>query len=362
MTARTVRAMTRPTSMQKRGYQTTPISLGDSRIVREIGRGGMGRVYEEVQESLQRRVALKVLPPSGLLREHGHERFQRESRAIAQLHHSNIVDVFGSGQEGGVSYFAMQLVDGQGLDGVIADCQSPIDNATPQDTLTASQSRVQLAAQIGRDLAEALQYAHGAGVLRRDVKPSNILLDQQGTAWLSDFGLAKLFSDDNDGTLTEQGDVLGTLTYMAPESLHGVTDAEHSIAKGSVESFKYFAENASGHVIVRLDDETVGRSVGFITEPRCPDSGLNHPPPERRLLFGIHSRRSASHDCVQGRVRACLESRNRPNGGTTHLQRWRHRSQTSTGARPVAHSGFRRTLRRLGLAQFHQTLADDETL
>ena len=255
---------------------SAPRRIGDFRIVREIGRGGMGHVYEAVQESLQRRVALKILPQSSWLRENGRERFQREARAIARLHHSNIVDVFGSGEHNGVSYFAMQLIDGQGLEKFIAACgnntesqpiaehstadfsgatfivdSESLDEATADSVLATtsshspvhsvdqptaevsayqnSRSRSLLAAKIGREIAEALHYAHGSGVLHRDVKPSNILLDRQGTAWLTDFGLAKLVSGDHDGTLTEQGDILGTLRYMAPESLTGMADARSDV-------------------------------------------------------------------------------------------------------------------------------------
>ncbi len=250
---------------------TLPQFLGDFRIVREIGRGGMGQVYEAVQESLQRRVALKVLPPTAWLRDRGIDRFQREARAIARLHHSHIVDVFGSGTASGVAYIAMQLVDGPGLDRVIEKCRSQIAQQAASNTAIANtasetainhlegstdadsqprvgatvslplhdinvdpawheaRSRALLAARIGCEIGNALQYAHSAGVLHRDVKPSNILLDQQGTAWLTDFGLAKLLAGDHAGTLTEQGDLVGTLRYMAPESFRGQVDARGDV-------------------------------------------------------------------------------------------------------------------------------------
>ena len=262
--------------------------FGGFRIICEIGRGGMGVVYEAVQESLGRRVALKTLPHRFDARDDRRRRFQREARAIGRLHHSNIVDVFGMGEHEGVSFIAMRLIDGVGLDGMIATCHrksgqhsflakpiaeqhaplklgeeespaaatslstsfdtsisSAATSATPPPSLARSQKspknltdlasfrslthRVTLAARIGSQIADALQYAHGRGVLHRDVKPSNILLDRADTAWLADFGLAKMLHDDESVTLTEEGNILGTLKYLPPENLRGPADARGDI-------------------------------------------------------------------------------------------------------------------------------------
>jgi eukaryotic-like serine/threonine-protein kinase len=181
--------------------------LGDFKIIREIGRGGMGIIYEAEQLSLKRRVALKVLGPSVADSARQLDRFRRESEAIARLHHTNIVPVFGVGTEEGVHYFAMQLIEGKPL-------------STPPDL------SFQEIARIGMQAASALAYAHEHGVLHRDVKPSNLILDVNGELWVTDFGLAKL-TDSSE--LTQDGDIMGTLKYMAPEQLDGRSDARTDV-------------------------------------------------------------------------------------------------------------------------------------
>jgi len=280
------------------GCGTAPRQLGEYRILREVGRGGMGIVYEAVQESLGRHVALKVLPGQGSLNPTQLERFRREAKAAARLHHTNIVPVFGVGQCGGVHYFAMQFIQGQGLDEVLKELRrlrrgksaatepgthpqhdSPVpsvlgplfhdgdrtavangspeaggqeaggeqrasgtDDASPlspaaDSRLPADSSRTELTrqaegqyfrsvAQIGVQVAEALEYAHSQGVLHRDIKPSNLLLDARGTAWVTDLGLAK--AEGADG-LTQTGDIVGTLRYMAPERFSGWSDPRSDV-------------------------------------------------------------------------------------------------------------------------------------
>ena len=185
--------------------------LGDFRVIREIGRGGMGVVYEAVQESLGRRVALKVLPPAALASDNRLRRFHREAQAAARLHHTNIVPVFGVGQQDGLHYYVMQFIPGEGLDKVPA---------------TGDPCDWRAVARIGVQAAEALDYAHRQGVLHRDVKPANLLLDDRGTVWIADFGLAKL-ADVED--LTHPNDTLGTLRYMAPEQFAGQADARSDV-------------------------------------------------------------------------------------------------------------------------------------
>jgi outer membrane protein assembly factor BamB len=174
----------------------TPAQLGDFRIVREIGRGGMGVVYEAEQLSLRRPVALKVLrfgaaDPSAM------DRFKREAETVAKLHHTNIVPVFAVGCEAGVHFYAMQLIDGVGLD---KSTEEKPDFAT--------------VARWGVQAAEALAHAHTRGVIHRDIKPSNLLLDREGTVWLTDFGLAR---QSSEVTLTVSGMLMGTPRYMSPE-------------------------------------------------------------------------------------------------------------------------------------------------
>ncbi|MGL4552478.1 MAG: serine/threonine-protein kinase, partial [Gemmataceae bacterium] len=202
----------------------TPDRLGDYRIVREIGRGGMGVVYEADHEALGRRVAVKVLP--GLADEKTRERFRRESKAAARLHHTNIVPVFGVGERDGLCYYVMQLIPGRGLDRMLKDA-APGDTVPLTPRLRASPAAgtplddCREAARIGAQVADALAYAHGQGVLHRDIKPSNLLLDPDGTVWVTDFGVAKV---TEGADLTGSGDIVGTLRYMPPERFSGVSD------------------------------------------------------------------------------------------------------------------------------------------
>jgi serine/threonine protein kinase len=281
--------------------------LGDYRILREVGRGGMGVVYEAEQQALGRRVALKVLPRKLLADSKHRRRFERAARLAAKLHHTNIVPVFGVGEQDGLPYYVMQFIQGLGLNEVLeeltrvraggespsaaANSQNPpgkglsaadvarslltgpfepaaaeasLNPSSPglpardagEEALAApsadrltnnlSDSSVvlpgqsgpsgqrkakpptywQSVAQIGVQVARALEYAHQQGVLHRDIKPSNLLLDRRTTVWVTDFGLAKA-SDSED--LTHTGDVLGTLRYMPPEAFEGESDARSDI-------------------------------------------------------------------------------------------------------------------------------------
>ena len=267
--------------------------VGEYRVIREIGRGGMGVVYEAEQTSLGRRVALKILPAQIARDGKALGRFQREARAAARLHHTNIVPVFEVGRDGDVCYYAMQFIQGQSLDQVVGELRrlreqsaagrgrpSPPEEAAypavsrithallaggsqsggaanaagettaaeaprPPDADAADSSgsavlpdHVALSdagsnlrpffrsvARVGQQVALALAYAHQRGVLHRDVKPSNLLLDEAGVVWVADFGLAKT---DDDG-LTATGDVIGTFRYMAPERFSGQGDARSDV-------------------------------------------------------------------------------------------------------------------------------------
>ena len=194
-----------------------PERFGEFRVVRELGRGGMGVVYEAVQESLGRHVALKVI-------HHVHmdakrlQRFRREALAVAQLHHTHIVPIFGVGEHDGLPFYVMQLIPGRSLDHLL--------DAWREEGLPRRDDHRRFVARIGIQAAGAIQYAHEKGVLHRDLKPANFLIDPQDTAWVTDFGLAKLAGQDD---LTASGDVVGTLRYLAPEALRGETDRRSDI-------------------------------------------------------------------------------------------------------------------------------------
>jgi serine/threonine protein kinase len=316
--------------------------LGDFRIIREIGHGGMGVVYEAEQVSLGRHVALKVLPNQALADAKHKRRFEREAKAAAKLHHTNIVPVFGVGEHEGLPYYVMQFIQGLGLDVVLdelnrmqpgaahtptglptageirisrrdvsagfvarslitgafqqtsadreaaadgaaaADGEAPAGDPPPHSAATVDQPAANVAntvlrkkhpalaavsdasglsesfavssssiilpggnsatgqrsvkkqtywqsvANIGRQVADALEYAHKQGILHRDIKPSNLLLDLRGTVWVTDFGLAKVAGPGAEN-LTHTGDILGTLRYMPPEAFEGQSDARSDV-------------------------------------------------------------------------------------------------------------------------------------
>jgi serine/threonine protein kinase/formylglycine-generating enzyme required for sulfatase activity/WD40 repeat protein len=246
---------------------SVPRQLGEYRILREVGRGGMGVVYEAVQESLGRHVALKVLPLHHLMARAHLERFEREARAAARLHHTNIVPVFGIGVHEGIHYYAMQFIQGQTVDAVLEEVRrqrtgsAPLPAtsgltlgiaqgmrtdgpaeplaALPSGSINCSTASgtseltgpseaqyFRAVARLGVQVAEALAYAHRQGIVHRDIKPSNVLLDTQGIAWITDFGLVK---DDSGTNLTSPGDIVGTVRYMAPERFQEPGDARSDI-------------------------------------------------------------------------------------------------------------------------------------
>ncbi|MBN8600917.1 MAG: protein kinase [Planctomycetes bacterium] len=219
------------------GPQSEP--LGDFRLMREIGRGGMGIVYEAMQMSLGRLVAIKVLPFSASLDDRRLRRFKTEAQAAAQLHHTHIVPVYAVGVERGVHYYAMQLIHGQSVAEAIADeaqlrtpvvSNSATTHASQNVTVGASfsSSRSQKLKSIVKHIAsvaEALDYAHELNIVHRDIKPSNLMIENGNKIWITDFGLAQIASDHN---LTQTGDMIGTLRYMSPEqAMGGRTIVDH---------------------------------------------------------------------------------------------------------------------------------------
>jgi serine/threonine protein kinase/WD40 repeat protein len=205
-------------------------AFGGYRIEAVLGRGGMGVVYEAVHLALGRRVALKVLPVAGPRPAAQLERFLREAQTAAGLHHTNIVPVFDVGQAGGTPYYAMQLIRGTPLDRAAAPAAAAQPDAatisadtlpapgpaptSPTDRPAPGPGHYRWVAEVGVQAAEALAYAHARGVIHRDVKPSNLIQDERGVVWVTDFGLARRLEDV---ALTHTGAILGTPRYMSPE-------------------------------------------------------------------------------------------------------------------------------------------------
>jgi serine/threonine protein kinase len=328
--------------------------LGDYHILREIGRGGMGVVYVAVQESLGRRVALKVLPPEAAAQPRYVARFQREARAAARLHHTNIVPVFGVGEEGGTHYYVMQYIDGRPLDEVLAELRRLRDEAAPKGgTATGAEAAAakppptrpagacpsgevafslwhgkfraatgpgaadnggpgandaspppavptssraagsgsshplsdpgrpyaKAVASIGAQAADALEYAAGQGVLHRDVKPSNLLLDVFGTVWLADFGLAKATGTRD---LTAAGDLLGTLRYMAPERFQGRADVRSDVYALGLTLYEMLALRPA------FDERAEARLIEQISSTGPPRLDALDPALPRDLVMIVH--------------------------------------------------------------------------
>ncbi len=278
-----------------------PECLGDFRIVREVGRGGMGIVYEAEQRSLGRRVALKVLPLAATLDERHLRRFKNEALAAAHLDHSNIVDVLGVGSERGVHYYAMRFIEGRTLADIIHDLRARRDRgkgtpADPDAALTSAPTRAtgslstwdslrgpaffRSAAELGAQVAEALDHAHQQGIIHRDIKPANLLLDKGGKPWVTDFGLAKMHSDVK---LTQTGDLVGTLRYMSPEQAlarRGVIDPRSDIYSLGATLYELLALEP---LFAGQDRQELLRQIAF-EEPRPPRRLNSTIPPELETI------------------------------------------------------------------------------
>jgi serine/threonine protein kinase/Flp pilus assembly protein TadD len=285
--------------------------LGDFRLLREIGRGGMGVVYEAEQVSLSRRVALKVLPFAAPLDSKQLQRFKNEAQAAAHLHHANIVPVFGVGCERGVHYYAMQFIEGLTLAAVIRELRENVefrrtnDEGMPNSRMPKDQRRnhdeskesdhlevsalartgirhstleilssfgmghssfFRTAANLGLQAAEALEHAHELGIVHRDIKPANLLVDERGNLWITDFGLAHCQSQIG---LTLSGDLVGTLRYMSPEQAlgkRGLVDHRADVYSLGVTLHELLTLEPA---FSGIDREEVLRQIAF-EEPRPP--------------------------------------------------------------------------------------------
>jgi WD40 repeat protein/serine/threonine protein kinase len=401
--------------------------LGDYRIIREVGRGGMGIVYEAEQVSLGRHVALKVLPRKMLLDARQKRRFEREARAAARLHHTNIVPVFGVGEQDGMPYYVMQFIQGQGLDQVLdelkglrgggqvgdpppengsaaqvarslltgclagngvppavfdaptgAETPPPAEPGRPSLTLSTSplalpgqssgtppprqQTYWQSVAQIGVQVAGALEHAHGQGILHRDIKPSNLLLDTRGTVWVTDFGLAKA---DDQPNLTHTGDILGTLRYMPPEAFEGTTDARGALYSLGLTLYELLAFRPA------FGEQDRARLIRQVTNAELPRLGKLNPHVPRDLETIVHKaidRDPAHRYQTAGELAADLQRflddepiRARRTSPPERLWRWaRHNKAVAAALSAVALLLVVIAAGSAGMAAWNKKLADDK--
>ena len=185
--------------------------IGPIRIEKELGSGAMGAVYRGIYTKTGQKLAVKVMAPGLATSPSALARFEREASILKQLNHPNIVRFFGDGKSRGMRFYAMEYIDGESLDHVMARR----GRMTWEEVVT-----------IGQQLCAALQHAHDKGVVHRDLKPSNLMVCPDGTFKLTDFGIAK----DLDVTaLTEANCTVGTAAYMSPEQCRGETEIDAQV-------------------------------------------------------------------------------------------------------------------------------------
>ena len=328
-------------------------------IGRELGRGGMGVVYQAEQQSLQRSVAVKVFPAEVTSDSECSARFQRESQIAARLHHTNIVPVFSVGKQHGIPYLVMQRIDGMSLAELIqgprqSHSRPSQSGDSPEPELDALQTdgsgsdHVQhfsqrmtewvedpygerrewdWVANIGVQVSDALSYAHSHGVLHRDIKPGNLLMDPSGVVWVTDFGLASALDSDR---VEDQGKLVGTLRYMPPEQIRGRHDARSDIYSLGVTLYELLTRCAAFDADSRV--ELLNRiMMGESPSPRDLRSAVPRDLDAIVMKAMSHrpERRYASAEALLDDLRRFLERRPvdaRRTGPLSRLTQWTRRT------------------------------------
>lgn len=278
--------------------------VGGYEILEEIGQGGMATVYRAHQLSMKRDVALKVLPPEFVRQTASLDRFKQEASIVARLEHRAIVPVHDYGEHEGVPYIVMRYMDGGSVDDLLSQGALPSEQAL----------------RILEQIAPALDYAHRENVLHRDLKPSNILLDANGDAYITDFGIARLLSN-NSKPLTTSG-VVGTPSYMSPEQAQGHTlDGRSDIYALGVVLFEMLAGSRP------FEGETpYSVAVKHVTEPPPSICALNPALPRAvepvifKALEKTLTRRCQTAGELASGLRQALEPRPVPSGPPTMIQ------------------------------------------
>ena len=362
-----------------------PTQFGDLRILGEIGRGGMGVVYEAEQASLGRRVAVKVLlghlfPDAGQV-----ARFEREARTAASLRHPGIVTVYGVGEHEGLHYFVMELIEGVSLDRVLRQRAQPCGADTALTAVPGAEvvgrvsrflegegsgGRWAPAARLILSAAEALQHAHDHGVLHRDIKPGNLLVGADGRIWIADFGLARALVTDE---ISQPGQTAGTLRYMAPERFAGEVSVQSDVYALGLTLYELLARGPA------VAESAPPVLIQHILSHRIPDLRERAPGIPRDLanivekaIAGDPAHRYASAHALADDLRGFLEGRPvsaRPVPWTGRLWRWAKRNPLAAAAAAVAvvslaiatgasGLGYVRTRRALAQARTEQQKAE----
>ena len=226
------------------GCRDVVIEIPGYKILRQLGRGGMATVYLAMQESVQREVALKIMSPALLVDPNFGERFLREARIAAKLHHRHVVGVHDVGREGDHHYIAMEYLGGGAL---------LSKDGEPRDA--------PFALRVIREIAMALNYAHAKGFVHRDVKPDNVLLRDDGSSALTDFGIAR--ASDSSTNMTRTGTVIGTPHYMSPEQARGrALDGRADLYSLGVVLYELLTGRVPYHA-----DDSLAVGIMHITQP-----------------------------------------------------------------------------------------------
>lgn len=276
--------------------------LGNCRLIRELGRGGMGVVFDARRDEDNQRVAVKLLPWKFQHVPRWRQRFEKEARLVSKLRHRHIVSVYSFGEHEGYCYYVMQLVEGVALDWIINRLQKSkgivyareiaavhdvekdaAESATRSGRSADRRTRQPRGlrgdswrgfAKIGLQVSQALEYAHRRGTLHNDIKPANLLLDQSGHVWVTDFGVAREI--DQSGTTEANDRLMGTLRFMAPERFRGQSDGRSDVySLGStlyelVTRSPAFSARNNGEMIQQVLKHEVPPPQEV--EPRLPDT------------------------------------------------------------------------------------------